>query len=105
MFPENVFPFKLVDDIQLNCQYWDKDNKVFKYKIESGKDRLQVSKLQKSLRTDIFINEKYYDWKISDDKTKIPYVSFNGSKEEKHKILNYYHTYLNKFKDMAVIGR
>ena len=31
MFPENVFPFKLVYDTQLDCQYWDKDNKVFKY--------------------------------------------------------------------------
>ncbi len=63
-FPENIFPFKLVDDLQLDCQYWDKDNKVFKFKIDHGKDRVQVSKFQKSLRTDIHINGKYYNWNI-----------------------------------------
>ena len=27
VFPDNVFPFKLVRDIQLDNHYWDKDNK------------------------------------------------------------------------------
>ena len=101
VFPNNEFPFKLVDDIQLDGQYWDDDNKVHKYKIEYGKDRLQVSKLQKSLRTETFVNEKYYNWHVSNDKTKIPNIIFDGSKEERHKILNYYYSYLNKFNDMA----
>jgi hypothetical protein len=70
IFPDNVFPFKLVQDIQLDNHYWDNDNKVHKYKIEYGKDRVQVPKLQKSLRTDTYINEKYYNWNITNDKTK-----------------------------------
>ncbi len=40
IFPENKFPFKLVDEIQLKGHYWDKTNKVYKYKIEYNKERL-----------------------------------------------------------------
>jgi hypothetical protein len=36
VFPNNEIPLKLVDDIQLDGQYWDNDNKVHKYKIEYG---------------------------------------------------------------------
>jgi len=101
VFKDNVFPFKLVQDIQLDHHYWDDEHKVHKYKIEYGKERLKVSRLQKSLRTDTYVNEKYYNWSVSDDKTKKPIITFDSSKDERHKILNYYYTYLNKFNEMS----
>ena len=30
VFPDNNFPFELVEDIQLKGHYWDKSNKVYK---------------------------------------------------------------------------
>jgi DNA replication protein DnaC len=62
---------------------------------------VQVPKLQKSLRTDTYINEKYYNWNITNDKTKKPIIVDFVSKESRHKILNYYYNYLNKFNDLA----
>ncbi len=43
VFPENKFPFELVEDMQLNGHYCDKSNKVYKYKIEYKKERLKTS--------------------------------------------------------------
>ncbi len=53
----------MVKDVQLNGHYWDKSNKVNKYKIEYNKERLKVSKMQETLRTDIYRDMKYYNWK------------------------------------------
>jgi len=67
IFPDNKFPFELVEDIQLNGHYWDKSNTVYKYKIEYNKDRLKVSKMQQTLRTDVFKDMKYYNWRLIND--------------------------------------
>jgi hypothetical protein len=96
VFPDNVLPFKLVEDIQVDGYFWDKEYKVHKYKIEYGKARVQAPKLQKSLRTDKYINQKYYSWNITDDTTKKPDITFNISKEQRHQILNYYYYSLIK---------
>ncbi len=66
-FPNNEFPFKLVDDIQLDDHYWDTENKIPKYKIEHDKERLKSSKLQQSLRTDEYKFDIYYNWKVKPD--------------------------------------
>ena len=61
------FLFKLVEDIQLNGHYWDRSNKVYKYKIEYNKDRLKTSRMQQTQRTDIFNDMRYYNWKLTYD--------------------------------------
>jgi hypothetical protein len=55
VFPDNKLPFDFVEDIQLKGHYWDKSNKVYKYKIEYNKNRLKTSKMQETFRTDIYI--------------------------------------------------
>jgi hypothetical protein len=67
IFEHNTFPFELVQDIQLNNHYWDKQNKVYKYKIEYGKERLKVSKMQETMRTDTFNDFRYYNWRLTND--------------------------------------
>jgi primosomal protein N' len=67
VFPDNKFPFELVEEIQLNGHYWNKKDKVYKYKIEYNKDRLKVSKMQETLRTDVFKDMRYYNWKLTTD--------------------------------------
>ena len=67
IFPNNEFPFELVEEIQLNNHYWDKENKVYKYKIEYNKERLKVSKMQETMRTDTFNDMKYYNWRLTND--------------------------------------
>ena len=57
-----------MEDIQLNGHYWNKKDKVYKYKIEYNKDRLKVSKMQETLRTDIFKDMRYYNWKLTSPK-------------------------------------
>ena len=47
IFPDNKLPFELVEDIQLNGHYWDKSNKVYKYKLNTKK---KVSKMQETLK-------------------------------------------------------
>ena len=101
VFPDNVLSFKLVKDIQVDGYFWDNDNKVHKYKIEYGKTRVQAPKLQKSLRTDKYINQTYYSWNITNDETKIPNIYDSKYKDSRHQILNYYYNYFNKFNDMA----
>jgi hypothetical protein len=61
-----------VDEIQLKGHYWDKTNKVYKYKIEYNKERLKVSKMQETMRTDIYKDIKYYNWNVIDDRTQAP---------------------------------
>ena len=67
IFPDNTFPFELVEDIQLNGHYWDKSNKEYKYKIEYNKERLKISKMQQTNRTNIFKDMKYYNWRLTYD--------------------------------------
>ena len=57
----------MVNEINLNNHYWDKENKVYKYKIEYEKERLKVSKMQETMRTDIFKDLKYYNWRLTKD--------------------------------------
>jgi len=72
IFPDNKFPFQLVETIQLNNHYWDKENKVHKYKIEYDKERLKVSKMQETMRTDTFNDFKYYNWNVTTDEIYRP---------------------------------
>ena len=66
-FPNSKFPFKLVEDIQLNGHYWDRSNKVYKYKIEYNKDRLKTSRMQQTQRTETFNDMRCYNWKLTYD--------------------------------------
>ncbi len=66
-FPDNIFPFELVEAIQINGHYWDKANKVYKYKIEYKKERLKMSKMQQTHRTDMYKDMRYYNWKLTPD--------------------------------------
>ncbi len=34
IFPDNKLPFEIVEEIQLNGHYWDKEGKEYKYKLE-----------------------------------------------------------------------
>ena len=68
-FPDNKFPFDLVEEIQLKNHYWDEDNTVYKYKIEHGKERLKNSRMQETMRTDTFKEAKYYNWRLTPDVT------------------------------------
>jgi hypothetical protein len=52
----------LEEDIQLN--YWDKSNRVYKYKIEYNKTRFQTPKMQDTFRTNAYKDIKVYDWKL-----------------------------------------
>jgi hypothetical protein len=73
VFPDNKFPFELVEDstaIQLNGHYWDKSNEVYKYKIEYNKERLKTSKMQETLRKDMYKDMKYYYWNLTTDETE-----------------------------------
>ena len=71
-----------MEDIQLNGHYWDRSNKVYKYKIEYNKDRLKISKMQETLRTDIYKDMRYYNWKLTND------VEDNDFKPLVDKIMN-----------------
>jgi len=105
-FPENKFPFELVEDIQLNGHYWNKSNKVYKYKIEYNKERLKTSKMQQTHRLDTFNDMKSYQWNVITDETARPRtikevnrpinLNFRSLNENynRHRILNYYHEYL-----------
>ena len=72
----------MVDEIQLNNQYWDKKNKVYKYKIEHNKERLKISKMQETMRTDVYKDFQYYNWKLTQD------VDDNDFKPLVDKIIN-----------------
>ncbi len=61
-----------MDDIQSNGHYWDKSNKVYKYKIEYNKERLKTSKMQETIRRDKYKDVKYYKWNVTTDKTIRP---------------------------------
>ena len=82
VFPDNKFPFELVEEIQLNNHYWDSNNKVYKYKIEYNKERLKTSRMQETMRTDIYKDIKYYNWRV------IPDVEDNDFKPLVDKVIN-----------------
>jgi predicted AAA+ superfamily ATPase len=87
VFPDNKFPFELVEDVQLNGHYWNKADKSYKYKIEYNKERLKVSKMQETLGTDIFKDMRYYNWKLISD------VEDNDFKPLVDKIMNFNQSY------------
>jgi len=93
----------LVDDINLKNHYWNTENKVHKYKIEYDKERLKVSKMQETMRTDIFKDLKYYNWKVSTDEiTKPQRFDFkNLTKNDRQIINNYYYDYFNIFNSLC----
>jgi len=67
IFPNNMFPFELVEDIQLNGHYWDRSNTVYKYKIEYNKERLKTYRMKETFRTDIYNDMRYYNWNLTPD--------------------------------------
>jgi len=67
ILPNNKFPFELVEDIQLNGHYWDKSNKVYKYKIECNKERLKTSRISETFRTYTYNDMRYYNGKLIED--------------------------------------
>ena len=89
VFPENRFPFELVEDIQLNGHYWDKSNKEYKYKIEYNKERLKTSKMQNTTRRDIYKDVKNYTWNVTTDETTRP----SPVKQIKFKQLNTFYKF------------
>ncbi len=54
-----------MEDIQLH--YWDRSNKVYKYKVEYNKDRLKTPRMQQTQRTDILNDMRYCNWKLTFD--------------------------------------
>ncbi len=56
-----------MDEIQLKGHNWGKSNTVYKYEIEYGEDRLKVSKMQETLRTDTYKDVKYYNGRLTHD--------------------------------------
>ena len=61
-----------MEDIQLNGHYWDKSNKIYKYKIEYNKERLKTSRMQQTHRLDTFNDMKEYQWNVITDETARP---------------------------------
>ena len=61
---------------------WDSNNKVYKYKIEYNKERLKTSRMQETMRTDIYKDIKYYNWRV------IPDVEDNDFKPLVDKVIN-----------------
>jgi hypothetical protein len=61
VFPENEFPFDLVEDIHFNGHYWYQSNKCRSIQlntikaIEYNKNRLKNSKMQETIRIYIYI--------------------------------------------------
>ena len=49
IFPNNEFPFKLLDGLNLSDYYWDENKTLPKYKIETGK-RLHIERSPKFIR-------------------------------------------------------
>ena len=70
IFPDNKLPFKIVEDIQLRDQYWDKKRTVYKYKLEHKEDdkkRVKVAKMQNTQHIEQYILNKYYNWRVTPD--------------------------------------
>ena len=64
-FPNDEFPFELIDDKNLNY-YWDDDQTIPKYKLEPVGKRVKYQKLAKYIRTDQYtLNTK--DWNTTPD--------------------------------------
>ena len=54
VFPDNVFPFKLLDEKNLCDYYWDCKKQVPKYKIEECNERLCIERMPKYKRDKIY---------------------------------------------------
>ena len=56
-----------MEDVQLNGHYWNKADKAYKYEIEYNKDFLKCQKCRRQLKTDIYNDLKYLNWRLISD--------------------------------------
>jgi ABC-type transport system involved in cytochrome bd biosynthesis fused ATPase/permease subunit len=61
MFENNIFPFEMMDDINLSGYYYDDDNKMPKYKLEPCSGRLIIPRMEKYKRS-IMYNHIHQEW-------------------------------------------
>ena len=61
MFENDIFPFEMMDDINLSGYYYDDDNKMPKYKLEPCLGRLVIPRMEKYKRS-ILYNHIYQEW-------------------------------------------
>ena len=54
VFQSNDLPFELVDDVNVKGYYYDEAKTLAKYKIEHKEERLQVSRLARYKRSDMY---------------------------------------------------
>ena len=66
MFKSNDLPFELEDDINVKGYYYDDAKTLAKYKIEHKEERLQVSRLARYKRSDMYIHA-VQKWTLFDD--------------------------------------
>ena len=66
-FPNNIFPFKMLDDENIDNYFYDIENKIPMYKLEF-KDRLKHERCKQMIRTETF-NLKKHEWNHYDDVT------------------------------------
>jgi len=65
-FPNDVFPFELIDDKNIEGYYYDDENKVPMYKLEKKNTRLQIERKAQYKRTDTYIYEPK-QWTVYND--------------------------------------
>ena len=66
MFKSNDLPFELEDDINIKGYYYDEAKTLAKYKIEHKETRLQVSRLARYKRSDLY-NHAIQKWNLFED--------------------------------------
>jgi hypothetical protein len=66
VFKSNDLPFELEDDINIKGYYYDEAKTLAKYKIEHKEERLQVSRLAKYKRSDMYIHA-VQKWTLFED--------------------------------------
>jgi len=65
-FPNDVFPFELIDEKNIEGYYYDDENKVPMYKLEKKNTRLQIQRKAQYKRTDTYIYEPK-KWTVYND--------------------------------------
>lgn len=65
VFPNNVFPFELLDEENIKGYYYDEEQKKPMYKLEE-KDRLKYEKCKQKLRTEVY-HKTFGSWNEIDD--------------------------------------
>jgi hypothetical protein len=65
MFENDIFPFEMMDDINLSGYYYDDDNKMPKYKLEPCSGRLVIPRMEKYKRSILYnhINQEWTEHK------------------------------------------